>query len=65
MQMSSRSQLCYRSINLTIEVSVTKQEEEPKETTDILEALKASLKVNGKPTLAKAKGKMGMAAVSK
>jgi len=41
-----------------------KQEEEPKETTDILEALKASLKVKGKPssTLAKAKGKIGMAA---
>jgi DNA end-binding protein Ku len=39
-----------------------KQEEEPKETTDILEALKASLKVKGKPTVAKAKGKIGMAA---
>ncbi len=34
-----------------------------KETTDILEALKASLKIKGKPTtVAKAKGKMGMAA---
>jgi non-homologous end joining protein Ku len=45
-----------------------KQEEEPKETTDILEALKASLKVKGKPsttTLARAKGKMGMAEISK
>jgi non-homologous end joining protein Ku len=40
-----------------------KQEEEPKETTDILEALKASLKVKGKPsTVAKAKGKMSMVA---
>ena len=43
------------------------EEEEPEETTDILEALKASLKVKGKPststsTVAKAKGKMGMAA---
>ena len=40
------------------------QEEEPEEkTTDILEALKASLKVRGKSstTVAKAKGKMGMA----
>jgi DNA end-binding protein Ku len=46
-------------------VTIKEQEEEPKETTDILEALKASLKVKGKPTLAKAKGKMGMAAVSK
>jgi len=43
----------------------TKQEEEPKETTDILEALKASLKVKGKPTLAKPKEKMGMAEISK
>src|SRR5918912_614681 len=44
-------------------VTIKEQEEEPKETTDILEALKASLKVKGKPTtLAKAKGKMGMAA---
>ena len=42
----------------------TKQEEEPTETTDILEALKASLKVKGKQssTVAKAKGKMDMAA---
>src|SRR5918996_3321171 len=40
-----------------------KQEEEPKETTDILEALKASLKVKGKPsTAAKAKAKMSMVA---
>src|SRR5919106_1134161 len=41
-----------------------KQEEEPTETTDILEALKASLKVKGKQssTVAKAKGKMDMAA---
>jgi DNA end-binding protein Ku len=45
--------------------AVAKEEaEEPEETTDILEALKASLKVKGKPstsTAAKAKGKMGMA----
>jgi DNA end-binding protein Ku len=44
------------------------EEEEPEETTDILEALKASLKVKGKPspsTAAKAKGKMGMAVRSK
>ena len=45
------------------------EEEEPKETTDILEALKASLKVKGKPsassTAAKARGKMGMAVRSK
>jgi DNA end-binding protein Ku len=45
------------------------EEEEPEETTDILEALKASLKVKGKPststsTVAKAKGKMGMAAAA-
>jgi len=49
-------------------VTVKEQEEKPEETTDILEALKASLKVKGKPptsTAAKAKGKMGMAAVSK
>ena len=49
-------------------VIIKEQEEEPKETTDILEALKASLKVKGKPsttTLAKAKGKIGMAEVSK
>ncbi len=44
-------------------VIINEQEEEPKETTDILEALKASLKIKGKPTtVAKAKGKMGMAA---
>jgi DNA end-binding protein Ku len=36
-------------------VIIKEQEEEPKETTDILEALKASLKVKGKPTLSKAK----------
>jgi DNA end-binding protein Ku len=39
-------------------------EEEPEETTDIIEALKASLKVKGKSstsTAAKAKGKMGIA----
>jgi hypothetical protein len=37
---------------------------EAKETTDILDALKASLKVKGKQssTVAKAKGKIGMAA---
>jgi DNA end-binding protein Ku len=48
-------------------VTIKEQEEEPKETTDILEALKASLKVKGKPTLAKAKGKAGgiAAAISK
>jgi DNA end-binding protein Ku len=49
-------------------VVVKEEEEKPEETTDILEALKASLKVKGKPstsTAAKAKGKMGMAAVSK
>ena len=41
-------------------VIINEQEEEPKETTDILEA---SLKIKGKPTtVAKAKGKMGMAA---
>ena len=43
-------------------VIIKEQEEESKETTDILEALKASLKVKGKPTIAKAKGNMGMAA---
>ena len=46
----------------------TKQEGEPEEekTTDILEALKASLKTKGKSSaVAKAKGKMGMAAVNK
>jgi DNA end-binding protein Ku len=41
-----------------------KEKEEPEETTDILEALKASLRVKGKSstssTAAKAKGKMGM-----
>src|SRR5215212_8676423 len=31
-------------------VIIDEQEEEPKETTDILEALKASLKVKGKPS---------------
>ena len=45
--------------------TIKEQEEEPKEekTTDVLEALKASLKVKGKSstTVAKAKGKMGMA----
>ena len=48
-------------------VTIKEQEEEPKETTDILEALKASLKVKGKQssTVAKAKGKIGVAAVSK
>jgi non-homologous end joining protein Ku len=46
-------------------VTISEQEEEPKETTDILEALKASLKVKGKPsTVAKAKGKIGMAAAA-
>jgi DNA end-binding protein Ku len=42
---------------------VPKQEEEPEETTDIIEALKASLKVKGKSsasTAAKAKGKLGI-----
>ena len=37
-----------------------KEEEKLEETTDILEALKASLKVKGKPTSAVAKRKMGM-----
>src|ERR1041385_484440 len=48
-------------------VTIKEQEEEPKETTDILETLKASLKVKGKPTLAKAKDKTGCiaAAISK
>ncbi len=48
-------------------VTIKEQEEEPKETTDILEALKASLKVKGKPsttTLAKAKGKAGSIAAA-
>jgi DNA end-binding protein Ku len=49
-------------------VIIKEQEEEPQETTDILEALKASLKVKGKSsttlTVAKAKGKMGMAAAA-
>jgi DNA end-binding protein Ku len=42
---------------------VAKQVEEPEETTDIIEALKASLKVKGKSSTsaaAKAKGKMGI-----
>jgi DNA end-binding protein Ku len=45
-------------------VILKEQEEEAKETTDILDALKASLKVKGKQssTVAKAKGKIGMAA---
>jgi non-homologous end joining protein Ku len=44
-------------------VIINEQEEEPKEITDILQALKASLKVKGKSsTVAKAKDKMGMAA---
>jgi DNA end-binding protein Ku len=47
------------------EVVPKQAEEEPQETTDIIEALKASLKVKGKSsmssTAAKAKGKMGMA----
>jgi DNA end-binding protein Ku len=45
-------------------ITIKEEEEKPEETTDILEALKASLKVKGKPsasTAAKAKGKMGMA----
>jgi DNA end-binding protein Ku len=44
-------------------VTIKEEEEKPEETTDILEALKASLKVKGKPstTAAKARGKMGMA----
>jgi non-homologous end joining protein Ku len=49
-------------------VVAKEEEEEPEETTDILEALKASLKVKGKPStssVAKAKGKMGMAVRSK
>ena len=53
-------------------VTVKEQEEESEEkTTDILEALKASLKVKGKSstattsTVAEAKGKIGVAAVSK
>jgi DNA end-binding protein Ku len=48
-------------------VTIKEQEEEPKETTDILEALKASLKVKEKQssTVAKAKGKIGVAAISK
>jgi DNA end-binding protein Ku len=52
------------------EVIIKEQEEESEETTDILEALKASLKVKGKSstsssTVAKAKNKIGMTAVSK
>ena len=48
-------------------VTIQEQEEESEEkTTDILEALKASLKVKGKTsTVAKAKGRIGIAAVSK
>ncbi|HZI69523.1 MAG TPA: Ku protein [Nitrososphaeraceae archaeon] len=48
-------------------VTIKEQEEEPKETTDILETLKASLKVKEKQssTVAKANGKIGVAAVSK
>jgi DNA end-binding protein Ku len=42
------------------EIVAKKEEEEPEETTDIIEALKASLKVKPKSS-AKAKGKMGMA----
>jgi DNA end-binding protein Ku len=45
-------------------VTVNEVEEEPEETTDIIEALKASLKVKGKSstsTAAKAKGKLGIA----
>lgn len=44
-------------------VNVKEEEEKPEETTDILEALKASLRVKGKRTTstAVAKGKMGMA----
>jgi non-homologous end joining protein Ku len=42
------------------EIAAKKQEEEPEETTDIIEALKASLKVKPKSS-AKAEGKMGMA----
>jgi DNA end-binding protein Ku len=48
--------------------TIKEQEEEPEEekTTDILEALKASLKTKGKSSaVAKAKGKMGMAAINK
>jgi DNA end-binding protein Ku len=47
-------------------VIIKEQEEEgPEETTDILEALKASLRVKGKSsTVAKAKGKMGMTAAA-
>ena len=42
------------------EIVAKKEEEEPEETKDIIEALKASLKVKPKSS-AKAKGKMGMA----
>jgi DNA end-binding protein Ku len=45
-------------------VTIKEVEETPEETTDIIEALKASLKVKGKSptsTAAKAKGKMGIA----
>ena len=42
------------------EIVAKKEEEEPEETTDIIEALKASLKVKPKSS-AKAKGMLGMA----
>jgi DNA end-binding protein Ku len=42
------------------EIVFKQEEEETQETTDIIEALKASLKVKPKSS-AKAKGKMGMA----
>jgi hypothetical protein len=45
------------------EIVPKQEEEEPEETTDIIEALKASLKVKGKSSTsaaAKAKGKMGI-----
>jgi DNA end-binding protein Ku len=42
------------------EIVPKQEEEEPEETTDIIEALKASLKVKPKSS-AKAKGKIGMA----
>ena len=44
-------------------VIIDEQEEEPKETMDILGTLKASLNVKGK-TVAKAKEKMGMVAAA-
>jgi DNA end-binding protein Ku len=46
------------------EIVPKQEEEEPEETTDIIEALKASLKVKGKSSTsaaAKARGKMGIA----